>query len=325
MNILITGAAGFIGKHLVEKLAVNHKVICFVKTSSKLGLLANLNVDFIYGDIQNTAALKNAFNNIEIIYHLAVNKDINKFEGSHDENYVGTKNIIDSIISNKIKLKKFIYINCLSAFGPVKDFNPKIEDDPPMPVGDFGLSKLKAQKYIELHSDKIPSIIATLPFVYGPGDLELLPFIRFLRTGFIPQIGGKHKYGSFIYVEDAVDGIITCAKKDISIKQHYFISNEKPNSWGEIARIVINQLGKKGIHLGLPVSFIKWYEIFHKYYTKVFKKNGFINKQRILEMSYDFWICSPRKIKQELNWSAKTPIEEGIKETLNWYLSKGLL
>src|SRR3989344_2100082 len=145
MKILVTGATGFIGSHLAERLVKDrHRVRALVREKATkdnpepkndaVELLKRLKVEIAYGDLLDIKSLEKAVKNIDVIFHLAA---IARPMAIPDELYFkvneqGTKNLLEAC-KNK-KLKKIIIMSSISAVGPTRDDNPVNEDTPCRPV-----------------------------------------------------------------------------------------------------------------------------------------------------------------------------------------------
>ena len=326
MKILLTGANGFIGSFLTEKL-VNKKydVNCLVRSSSNIRWIANLNIQFLYGDLNDKKTLRNAIRGVDIIYHLAGVTKAGRKSEYENGNYTGTKNLVDTILESGTKLKRFVFAGTQAAYGPSDSLRPIDENKTRLPLTDYGFSKLKAQQYVESKMDQIPVTIVLPPAVYGPRDTDVLEFFKTVKMGIIPQLGGKDKYASIIHVDDLTDGIIQAAESKNSIGQAYFLANPKPVAWSEIARITLDQLGKRAIRINIPYALVSTIAAFTEIQSRITRKPNILSRQKLIEMRQDFWICSSQKAKKDFGFEPKINIEEGIKDTLTWYVAHNWL
>ena len=326
MKILLTGANGFIGSFLTEKL-VNKKydVNCLVRSSSNIRWIANLNIQFLYGDLNDKKTLRNAIRGVDIIYHLAGVTKAGRKSEYENGNYTGTKNLVDTILESGTKLKRFVFAGTQAAYGPSDSLRPIGENKTRLPLTDYGFSKLKAQQYVESKMDQIPVTIVLPPAVYGPRDTDVLEFFKTVKMGIIPQLGGKDKYASIIHVDDLTDGIIQAAESKNSIGQAYFLANPKPVAWSEIARITLDQLGKRAIRINIPYALVSTIAAFTEIQSRITRKPNILSRQKLIEMRQDFWICSSQKAKKDFGFEPKINIEEGIKDTLAWYVAHNWL
>ncbi len=326
MKILLTGANGFIGSEIAKILVEqNNEVRCFVRSSSNLSWLADLENEIFYGNILDKVSLKNALKDIDCVYHIAGTTKANNHEEYEMGNYLGTKTIIDTIIENKTKLKRFLFASSQAAYGPGGSLDPIDEDQFPRPLTFYGNSKLKAQQYVEKFSDIIPTTIVIPSAVYGPRDKDGLEFFKTVKKGIIPQLGGKDKYVSMIHVNDLANGIIAAAESGNSIGKKYFLTNPTPYSWSEIARIILNHLGKKAINLNIPEPVLQGIATITEIISRITKKQNILSRQKVIEMKQDFWICSPARAKEDFGWQAQIEFDEGIKNSLGWYVANGWL
>jgi nucleoside-diphosphate-sugar epimerase len=326
MRILLTGANGFIGSEVAKKLtAQKNNVRCFVRSSGSLQWLADLKTEIFYGDLFDKVSLKNALKNIDMVFHLAGVTKSSNVQGYERGNYFATKNLLDTIIENNIKLERLLFVGSQAAYGPSTSLEPIDENQFPNPLTFYGKSKLKAQQYVEKFKDKIPTTIVLPSAVYGPRDKDVLEFFKTVKLGIIPQLGGRDKYASMVHVADLADGIIAAAQNKNTIGQKYFLTNPSPCSWGEIARITLNHLGKSAIHVNLPLTLINTIAGVTEVIARIRKKPNILSRQKVIEMKQDFWICSPKKAWQDFGWEAQIDLDTGIKETLGWYVSEGWL
>lgn len=326
MKVLLTGSNGFIGSYLAEELSKkNYNVRCLVRSSSNLKWMADLDVELFYGDLFDKNSIKSALKDIDYIYHLAgVTKSIEK-GGYEKGNFIGTKNVVDAVIESKIDIKRFLFVSSQAAYGPGRSLDPIDENHFPAPLTDYGKSKLQAQKYVEQNSKKIPTTIVIPPSVYGPRDTDFLQFFKTVKMGIIPHVGGRDKYISIIHAKDLSNGMVEAAESSNSIGGAYFISNEVPVAWSEIARITLNHLGKRAVNITLPIGLVKSIAGVSELISRIIHKPNIINRQKVLEMKPDFWICSPAKAKKDFGYQSRIDLDEGIKDTLAWYVSKNWL
>ncbi len=323
MKVFVTGATGFVGSHLVEALLKNgHQVRVLLRTSSNLQWIAELKLDCFYGNIFDSQSLLPGLKDIDLVIHAAGltkaldNKDYYKV------NYEGTKNLINTIIENKLPIQRFVYISSQAAAGPSNSMQPLTETDPPHPVSEYGKSKQMAEDYIHKQKSKIKTTIIRPPAVYGPRDKDVLRFFKTVKMGIIPKWQNRDKYLSFIYIKDLAEGITLAAMNPKAVGKTYFVAEPRPHSWEEVAYETLKFFKKQAIHVPIPLSLVKSMAFFAEQWSKITKKPSIINQQKVAELLPDFWICSPQKIKKELGFEAKTSIEEGVTQTLQWYLKQ---
>ena len=175
MNVLVTGATGFIGQHLVKRLIQEgHTVRCFIRDAEQAKrVLGNKGVEYVVGDITEKETLRNACDHISIVYHLAgiMGHDLpskSAFDKFRRVNTEGTRNISESCLESGID--KFIYVSSTAAMGLLKD---KVvnEETPCNPFTPYQVSKYEGELIVrELTADcGFPGIVLRPSMVYGIG------------------------------------------------------------------------------------------------------------------------------------------------------------
>lgn len=332
MKILITGGTGFIGSHLAESLIKQKfKVRALVRKyendcRKNLGLLKKLNVEVVYGDLLDINSLKKAVKGIDLIFHLAAIARPMAIPNNlyFKINKEGTRNLLEVCKKNK-KIRKIIIMSSVSAVGPTRDGKPVNEKTKCGPVDVYGLSKLAeekiAEKYIQEY--KMPIVILRPPMVFGPRDFEMLRLFRFMNMGFFP-IRGNEKCMEFLYVGNLVEACNLAAKYGRA-GEKYHITNGQHYSINDIIRTTEKVQAKKI----LPIVFPKWSislaGIFLETIGKIFNFYPPFRHDTTAWMTKKFWYSDDSKAKKELKYKPIFSLEEGIRNTINWYEKEGLL
>ncbi|MFH1336603.1 MAG: NAD-dependent epimerase/dehydratase family protein, partial [Candidatus Zixiibacteriota bacterium] len=255
--VLVTGANGFVGSHLVERLLdKGYPVRCLVRKTSNLKWLSDLKVEYAYGDISEKDSLKEAVRNVDIIIHSAGLTKAKTKEEYFKANAEGTKNLIEVSLQENPRLQKFVYISSQAASGPGEDEQPKDEATSCRPVSHYGESKLEGEKIVSGYSSKLPVTIIRPPAVYGPRDTDMLGFFKVVNSGFRISFGKGESYISLVHVKDLADGIILAAENPKAIDQTYFIADDRVYSWREAFNIIAGVLNKKTVPLKIPKSIV---------------------------------------------------------------------
>lgn len=320
MRILITGATGFIGSHLVEALhAKGHQLRCLVRKTSNLVWIKHLPIEYIYGDLFDHDVLINAVSNVDYIYHLAgITKAKTRaeyFQGNH----IATKNLLDAILIAKPNLKRFVHISSQTAVGPSEDGIPIDEHTSFHPITSYGVSKMEAEKECLKLMNAIPITITRPPAVYGPRDKDVFEFFNAMNKGLHAMIGFNAKQVSLIHVKDLADGIILAGEHPKAVGQTYFISSERYYNWKEVGTITASVMGKKALRLRIPEFGVYTIAAISELYSVVSRKPVLLNLEKARDIVQDAWTCSIAKAKSELGFREKFTLERGITETVSWY------
>ncbi len=326
MKVLITGATGFIGSHLAEALAGRgHNLRCLVRRTSDLHWLAGLPLEFIYSDMFDETAMNSAVSGVDYIYHVAgITKAKTKdeyFRGNH----VATRNLLHATIRANPGLKRFIHVSSQAAVGPSEKGVPIDEHTPFHPLTTYGISKMEAEKECLKLKDVLGITIVRPPAVYGPRDKDVFEFFNTMNKGLQPMSGLKDKFVSLIHVKDLAAGIVLAGENPRAAGETYFISSERYYHWKEVGEITSRIMGKKALRLRIPEWGVYTVAAFAEVFSLFSKKPALLNIEKARDIVQDAWTCDVSKAKNELGFRESMTLEEGIRNTVNWYREQGWL
>lgn len=320
MKAFITGATGFVGSHLADKLkASGFEVMCLKRKTSSTKWLDGKGFEYIEGDLFSNDALEKAIEKTDYVFHVAgIVKSVNK-EGFYKGNHEATKNLLE--ITKKVNpgIKKFVHISSQAACGPAIGIDSVDERTIPNPITTYGISKLKAEEEVNRFSSDFPVTIVRPPAVYGPRDTEIFIYFQTFSKGLNSVIGFDKKYLSLVYVEDLVDGIMLSAQNDAANGQTYFVCMDEPYNWDEIGAVTSKILGKKAFKVKVPHSVVYTVGYIAETIASLSGKAATLNVEKCKDITQLRWVCSNAKAKSELGFKAKYTLEESFMKTINWY------
>jgi nucleoside-diphosphate-sugar epimerase len=321
---VVTGGTGFVGSHLVDLLLEkNYEVWCIVRKTSNLKWLKGKNVKLIDCGLNDKNALKNHIKDVDYIFHVAGVVKSKTKDGYFKGNVETTKNLLEVVIENNIKLKRFVVVGSLTATGPSKDGNPINENSPSNPITTYGKSKLEEEKVALSYKEKIPITICRAPAVYGERDTEIFIYFKTFSKGLTTLIGFDEKKLSLIHAKDLVEGIYLASQSERAIGEIYFISSEEFYSWDQINRITADILNKKPIVIRVP-HFVVYLIASLAQFLSLFSSNAAtLNIEKAKDLTQRYWICDTSKAKKHFGYKQKISIQEGIKRTTDWYKEQG--
>lgn len=326
-RILITGATGFIGYHLIKAaLADDLEVYANVRKSSNVDHLENLDVRYVELDFESIFLLKNNIEEYQydyIIHAAAATKAENLKQYIHF-NASYTRNLAVAATSASHKIKKFVFVSSLAALGPLHKLNERLVDNGPShPVTDYGKSKALAETYLGNITD-LPLIIFRPTAVYGPREREILLILKAIKRGFEVYIGQKEQALSFIYVSDLADVIIGSLKSKFT-KKTYNISDGNIYGQSSFAKYAKAIMQKRTLKLKLPLHIVKSLSWALEKSYKLFKRTPTLNIDKINELTGLNWSCDIKNIKQDLGFVPRYQLEQGLEETIKWYRNNNWL
>jgi dihydroflavonol-4-reductase len=326
---LVTGASGFIGSTLVERLLSNGvKVRALLQDLRDAENLNGLSCERVKGDLNDLESLKKAVKGVDYVFHLAGTLFSTHSEGYFKGNVTGTQNLAEAISLTDQKIKRMIFVSSLAAGGPAPESSQKNEDEPSVPVSNYGRSKLQAELTLSKYFSKIPVTIIRPPMVYGPKDRGLLVVFKPLSKFLMPLLRGRSadrkKYFSAIYSEDLCNGLILAAKNDaLPSGELFYLSDDRVYSFETILQSIANGLGIKPIRIVIPESLLSMYIRGLSYVSFFTGKTFSLNEDKMNELRPDYWTCSNSKAKNQLGFVPAVELEQGMKKTVHWYKEKG--
>lgn len=318
-KVLITGASGFLGFHLIEAaLANNLEVYVAVRKGSRIGHLVNLPVTFTYPDFTNIVKLKDDIISGQYTYviHAA---GVTKANSSKEYNLVNAEyayNLGKAAEQAKDSLRKFIFISSLAAIGPLKNTDETInESTPANPVTNYGKSKLLAESMLQELT--LPLIILRPTAVYGPRDKDIFIMFKAIQRGIEIYLGKQNQRLSFIYVKDVANLAIASLFSDwIGV---YNITDGNNYTRYDLAIYLKQYLNQKTIKFHLSINVVKITAFILEHSMRMFNKTPVLNRERLNELLACNWACDIKKAKNELGFVPKYDLDKGLKESVDWY------
>ena len=305
MNILITGATGFIGKNLVEGLFKEggHTLFCFVRSSQKAKVLEPYQVKLIYGDITNKTSLDKLLNHkIDVIFHTAGYVESKDPTLLHRVNALGSGNICE--LALKLGVERLIYTSSVAVIsGNTK--TPLVEDLPFKATTIYGESKIEAEKVILKYREKgLNTVIVRPPMVYGEDEPHMLKVLLFItKYKLFPLINkGKAKF-HLGYVKNVTEAMIFLLDKKEALKGSFFVGDEEVLTVREVFDTLARALKVKPLP-NLP----SWLEPTVISLPFIGRKLSFFAKDRVysLERIKSLGFRAPFKIRESLTKSVQS-------------------
>lgn len=324
MKVLIVGAGGFIGGFIArEALARGYETWCGVRESTSRRYLSDPALRFVTLDYEDPAKLRERLAEQQwdyIVYNLGATKCVNFSDFSHI-NYTYLRNFCNALTESGNMPRRFVYMSSLSALGPgdEKDYTPLNGRMIPQPNTRYGLSKIKAETFLQSLPADFPWIILRPTGVYGPHEKDYLMMIKCIDSHFDLGVGFRRQMLTFIYVEDLARAIFD-ALEHAPVHNKYIISEPRAYSQKEFRSIVSKELGRRIV---IPVRLPLWVL---KAACKISEKYGAakmqavtLNSDKYNIMAQRNWSCDTSDAERDFNFRAQTDLREGIRRTVAAY------
>ena len=325
MNILITGANGFVGSHIVEyALTKDADIFAAIRKSSNTKYIPEKGVHLFVLDFSSQDTLrdgldrfKSAHGNIDFVIHNAGLTKTLKV-GDYDRvNYQLTVDLISALSRSGHKLKKFTYISSMAASSPGMGKEPIAIDQLGEPVSQYGKSKKKTENHIERECP-FDYLILRPPPVYGPRDSDMFTVFQMLSKKLEIYIGRQIQLLSFIYVKDLARGIVEATLSPLSNKK-YFVSDNKYYDGRVFNEKVKTELQTTTFKIHLPLFLVYIVASFSEIASRITGKVSQLNLEKIKELKCSNWTCKSEKFYHDLDIQPQYSLEQGIRETIEWY------
>lgn len=336
IKVLITGANGFIGSHIVELFCNSRiKVTCFVRKDSNLKLIKDFDVEFKYGDIRDREALVEAFKGHDFVIHNAAYvKDWGDYKTFYQTNVEGTLNVLNACAVNGIK--DVIITGTNAVYGEENSATIKNEEVPynshyryffdgifPCKLNYYRDTKcIATQKAVEFASREGMNLTVLEPvWVYGENGSEtvFLEYIKSAEQGVPVSPGSKRNKFHVVYAGDVAQAYYLAFCKRLKGVQRIIIGDQKCEFMDSIFSQFCECAGvKKPMLLPkwavYPFSFLL--ELFYTIFNA--PKAPLLTRGRV-NMFYDNIEYSTSKAEQVLGFRSKHTLKEGIQKTVAWY------
>lgn len=327
MKILVTGATGFIGGKVAQKLLEDgYDVVALVRdTSNREGIPEN--IEIIEADLFDIPSLEKAVKGVSVVYHFAAYFD---FYPSDEDlmfkvNVEGTRNMMTACIGTDVE--RFIYCSSTEAMGTIR-FPPGTEDTELRPNFSYGESKILAEKVIrEITEDTgLAHIILRPTGVMGEGDLYVMyEVVQEVNNGKILALPRDLSAEfMFTHIDDVASGFVAALTPMAALNSTIILCPDEPMSWEEFVEVVTERLGVKPPRLRVPKLVAKFGMMLLSPF-KNRKKMTFFWHGKSVDMMHANRVYSNERAKRLLGWAQKIPMVEGLQRAIDWYFENGFL
>lgn len=323
-KVLVTGANGFIGSHLVPLLLQKgYEVHCLVRYTSNVAALRHHNVSIHVGDLREPSSLAEPVKEATYIFHLAATLLGTTQKDFDDTNVKGTQNLLEAAAVHAPQLQRFVLVSSLAALGPNAEPVPYTEAAELKPMSWYGNSKKKAEAVAKNFSGQLPVTVVRPAIVYGEREQDLSQIYPLVENRIQPKLGLGKKLMVAVYVGDLAKGILAAAETPGAAGKTYFLNHPELITSKQIIKSIGVAMGRaNGLTLGVPHVLIKATapisELMHHFNYQRPK----MTRDKAREVTQQYWLASPQRAMEELNWKPEHNLVEGMKKSLVPYFNE---
>lgn len=331
-RVLVVGAGGFIGGFIAaEALKRGFDTYVAVRESTSRRYLTDPRLNFVVLDYDNEpqlatelrAALPDGEKWDYIIYNLGATKCVN-FADFNRINYLYLCSFVQALRQADMMPRRFLYMSSLSALGPgdEKTYEPLTSRSIPAPNTRYGVSKIKAETFLETCAD-VPWTIFRPTGVYGPHEKDYLMMIQSIDRHFDFGVGFRKQMLTFVYVDDLVGAMFDALAVDTTLKKKYIISEPRAYSQKEFRALTARLLGGRWVlPLRLPLWAVYATSVVAERWGTLKGTPSTLNRDKFKIMKQRNWNCDVSDAVRDFNYTSRFPLEEGLRLTVEAYLEQ---
>jgi nucleoside-diphosphate-sugar epimerase len=307
---LVTGATGFVGSHLVDVLLERGwRVAVTVRARSNLRWLEGKAIERVNDGTEPLPPC-------DVLFHVAgvIRAD------TYSDYLAGNRDLAVRVFETA-RAKRFVHVSSLAVAGPGDRVD---ETTPCTPISLYGKSKWEGESEVWKRRDRTAVTVIRPPVVYGPRDFGLYDLYRTVAKGLRPEIGGR-KVISIIHARDLAEGVVRAGEAAEGANEVFYLANVDAVEVSAVLGIIERALGARTLRVGIPDRVVRFLGAVVEDSARLAGKRSMFGRDKALEMTQKAWCCSPGKAEKLLGWKARIPLEEGMRETANWYKNQGLL
>ena len=332
--VLVTGAAGFVGSHVVDALlAKGLPVRALVRRTTDRSFLDATRVSFVEGDVGDGTpagddALARAAEGASLIVHAAGITQARSVQDYARINAEGAERAARAAV--RAGVRRFVLVSSQAAGGPAPVDRPREESDPDAPLSAYGRSKLAGEQRVRetLAAAGTPAhaapelVIVRPPSVYGPRDRAILELFRLVCRGVVPLHRPQLQEVSVIHARDLAGGLVLAGERGASGRT-YYLTDGKPTTTSGVVDAIARALGKKPLRLDIPSVMLEAAVWAAEGFAAASGRPARITRERLAEWTGLRWTLSDARAKSELGWAPSIALDDGMTETAQWYRTAG--
>ncbi len=312
-TVAVTGATGFIGSHLVRRLAdAGYRVRVLTRRLPVHPIYGDRPIEAVIGSLDDAGSLQALLRGADAVVHAAGLVKAPSRAAFFAVNAAGTRALVEAARAQPTPLR-FILLSSLSAREPQ--------------LSAYAASKRAGETALTHAGGGLAWSIIRPPAVDGPGDREILAFFRAAMRGLIPAPGDIRARLSMIHVSDLAGAIEAVLEAGSTEGATLEVDDGTPGGygWPDLARSAAAVLGTTPRLIRVPKPLLQAVGTLNEFGGTLTGRSPMLTRGKVREICHPDWSCRDQAIRQLTAWAPLVPLETGFAETVAWYRAAGWL
>ena len=326
--VLVTGATGFTGIHLVRALSrLGVKIRVIARSSSDRTALKGIEIEWFTGDVFDEQVIEQACRGVNYIFHVAAAYREAKIASQvyYDVHVLSTK-LLAKYASKQPDFRRFIHTSTIGVHGHIE--TPPADEEYRFAPGDeYQVTKVEAENWIKAYSAEyqLPMTVVRPAAIYGPGDRRLLKIFKLAKLPVCPVLGLNSKgLYHLIHVEDLVNFMTHVANMEHTQGQVYICGNPSAISIKEMVKVIAGKLGRPARFVKLPALPFFILGDICEFICKPLNLEPPIYRRRVAFFTKDRSF-NTNKMQEHAGFTPKYSNKQGIEQLTDWYQDQNWL
>lgn len=330
MKVLLTGANGFVGSHILDRLRADGipTILLLRRTSNTRFIAQHLpHVEVHHGGLDDLPALRKAVAGATHVLHCAGATKALRAEDLFAANQAGTRNLVqavDETAESTTPVQRLVHLSSLAAGRAGTRAAPACEDDPSEPLSEYGRSKRAGEREV-IAGCRCEFAVLRPCAVYGPRDAEFLRLFKAARAHVLPVFGGGLQELSLVFAPDLAAAAVRALTGPGIAGRVLNVAGAEVVTAGELAAAIAQALGGRMFRPSLPAGVLRLVCALATAGARITRKATVLAHGKYRELTAPGWVCDTTRLQSAMGPLCPTRLADGLSATLAWYREHGWL